>query len=134
MAKKYCDEHVEDVADTQRKTHTVPRMTNFLYESLVSAEHLDTKLNDSQKSTLSEWISNLESTETLKNIYYIICQHYKERNNLEHLDPYPYDMKYHTHKNIKSPMFALENFPVQLQNILWNFRSLYIMNKVNSVN
>ena len=134
MVKKYNDEHVEDVADAHRKTHTVPRMTTFLYESLVSAEHPDTKLNDAQKSTLSEWISNLESTETLKNIYFIICQHYKATNELEHLDPYPYDMKYHTYRNVKSPMFALENFPVRLQNILWNFRSLYIMNKVNSMN
>ena len=91
-----------------------------LYDTLCVG-NLKTDLTDDEKNILSKWITSLQNKEVIKKIYLLISENAKRENQNNYMEPY--SVKNKVYKGIKSPMFALNEFPIKLRNILWNFYS-----------
>ena len=90
-----------------------------LYDTLLTSKNLNIDLKDEEKQILSKWITSLNNKEIIKRIYILISEHAKRdfiKNYTE-----PYSVKNKIYKGTLSPMFALNELPIKLRRILWNF-------------
>ena len=94
-----------------------------LYDTLAIG-NLEDDLIDENKLILSRWITRVTKKDTIESIYLLITEHARRDNMPDYKNPYKPKIK--TYSGNESTMFALNEFPVQLRNILWKFYSFHI--------